>query len=1465
MIISCDRKLIDYITNPLIELVDFMELSILLSEMVLREQQQSGVIGCLSPFNVSIQWEERTANITGIGEVHPAYRSPEQSGRINCIPDERSDLYVLGVILYELLTGQLPFLPESGEDWNIVHISRKPRPLSDSRLEEGGPLQAVLMKLLSKSPEDRYQSVYGLLEDLSGCRDMLLSSGMRVPFEVGRLDIIRSLGLSDAWYGRSTAVERMEAGLEQVIQGRSVFLTVTGQEGVGKTTLVHRLQLNVNRRGGVFVEGDAQHLQQGTSYEPLLQAIRQWVHQLWSEPADVISQLKANLQAKYGRGAWEIVSLLPEAKPLFADEVEVSSDLNDKRSWERDGELLLDLIHCMAECKPPLVLFIDNLERIDPGTHAVIRSLVLERAVPGLFLIGAYRTEGAVTSTLVEPNQNQAGVASWIGERRCTNPEEQVALLPLTYEDVIQYVSYALHEESARIRLLARSIYDQTGGNPKAVRLLLESWLQEKRLGFDEKRRQWSWDPEVIRQMGDLEANIRLKEASINRLSDDKKELLIMAAAIGPVFRLSILAEVCDMEPAAVFHKLQEAEAEGLIYREDHAEEGDEQDSFYLFAHESIHQMAYAIDSGGNAHRHRKLGQLLQRHSPEWSGDAILMSIDHLNLASSILSRQEVWQLAEHNLQAGAKALAEGRYAKGKKYAENGLRLLAKEKEAESRELNVRLCLVLAWTEYMDGHPERARTILSDLNRSSGWMSRAERSRIWSPLIQFHTFVDNEKAFQFGQEALAAYGWKLREKSSLLSIAKEVLQTGILLRRKRDKPYRISDPSDEEYAELCLLVAQLFFPLLMQDRGALLELYARFIRFGLRKGVNESLTVMIGEYELIMQRVLPSYVQASPAAEWVFLQIANDSKFRNQYLLTFMGGISKQMDKPSEASVVLYKSMRQSLEAGDRDFANLALITCLVTHNGNLFALKELLHYFEKHMCQNANDKMMEMVHIAGSYLTALQDESLIESFVAISQASSSVDMEQRDEDNYSCGCRLEAAYLSGNYREALYWAKQGRTNELPLDRTRIQKQRLYEGLTLAAIFFEKDGIERKQIRKAIRLQLRKMKSWQGFLGSTSSAYLLMKAEGERIAGNPMSAVPGYLAAIERAKVEQYALIEGIACERLATCYRDDLISRTGAMIALMDASAAYAEWGITFKVTQIRSQHAELLDRVSTQQEALTSERDTRIDRTRVDKPRQNAPAERRGVVNVTEYELIQQLVDGPGKHKQVSWTTSLLDAVLQQSGADQGLLLSCRDGGFAIEAAGWDASEEEAASGMYAESILRHTVMTGKPLVLYDAIRSYWVKDPYIEAWQSRSILCMSIAVPGERTSYLLYLENRQLPGVFTDRDVKVLELVATRIIYVKLLKDEGGTEKTESATEALSSSASPTGQSELIDPLTEREYEILMAIAEGLSNREIADRLGIAETTVKTHVSRIISKLNVKRRGQAVVRARELGLIE
>lgn len=1441
----------DYIAESHTEQAEFIRLSILLTEMVYHVHQQTEVIGNLSPSNISIQWDRKLAILTEGIEWDKAYRSPEQTGRINRVPDNRSDLYALGVIFYEMLTGQMPVQPERAEDWDSVHIYKTPLLLSEIRQEWDGPLQSIIMKLLAKSPEERYQSAYGLLDDLKQCELMLVSSGQLVPFELGCLDKIRSFRLPDAMYGRSSAMKQLEDGVDQAAQGLQVFRWVTGHEGSGKTSLVHWLQPNIAGRGGQFVVGRIEYEQQGQvkPFEPLLQALREWIHQLWSEPNEVIMRLKDRLHGVFGQDLQAIVSLVPEIKLLSGDQsVETLTLTMD--DWSQYVELFPSLIRCFADIKPPLLLFMDSLQWADEGTHAVIRKLAYEETIPGLILIGAWRME-ELNCDLNRDALTLFTEPSWIIKRLRVHPEEHVTLLPLQYEDVRQYVSDTMVEDSARIRILSRLVYDQANGNPRSIQLLLKSWLREKKLNFDEKRREWTWDIEIIGNMGSMEANRTFMEASFADLSSETKLLLSMASVIGTVFRLPLLAEACDYKSQLAFHLLREAEAAGIICREDDAEPENGYEGLYLFLHDYMLQMAYAYDKEQNAHRHLKIGRLLQRKPSVWNDDTSSALIDHLNLGAACMEANELEQLPDNNLQAARKAIEAGNYAKGKRYAEAGLQLVSGG-EFGSGSLYVQLKLILAFNEFMDNNADQARELLLDLNIHDQELTRAERSQIWTPLIQFHTFVDDKTAIKYGQEALAAYGWSLREKVSKPSLIKEMVQTQFLLSRMRNELHQLPVNHDEEYKTICWHMVQLTFPLLTHNPEALIELYARFIRYGLKKGMNELLANIIMIYKMLLQRVLPHYDQVVPSVNLLPQTNKDKSKVWPNHYITFIGGLSMQLDKPIEASVHIDKAMRWGLKLGDTDFVNLAMITCLITHNGNLFALSELLKFFEDHQQQKSSDKTLELVQIAGNYLAALQDESLHNSFVAI-PASLSGAPEQPNEDNYSYCCKLEVAYLSGNYREALYWAKRGRESELASDWARIRKQRLYETLTLAALYPEANDQERKRIRRAIRKQLGKMRRWKGFLGLNSSAHLLMKAEWDRIGRNQLGALQRYTSAIIQARVEQYGLMEGVACERLAVYFQTIIMSREGATIAMMDACTAYSVWGITSKVIQIRNQHGDLLNYESMPREDQVLEMKPKSNRTSIGMLQYNTSEERSASTNIDE--LLQQIVTWSSKLNKDKWQDSFLEAALRQAGADRGFVLSCRDDSFHIEA-GSEQTLFGSGDSWYAESILRHVYMTKQSVALNDASISYYLKDTYIQAQRPRSILCMPIMVPKERSLLLLYLENRHVSCVFTDHDQNVLELIASRMIYSKLLQDE--------AEEAIAPAVTNMENQSLIEPLTSREMEVLSAVAGGLSNKDIAERLGISETTVKTHISNIFGKLGVKRRGQAVVRAKELNLL-
>lgn len=1475
------KPLRDYVAHSFISLEQFFALSISITEMVYDEHKQNVVIGSLSAANIYIRENGQAARLSNNPEDNEAYCSPEQASRMNRMPDERSDLYSLGVVLYELLTGQLPLQPEAVETWESAHIYRMPTPITEIRSDTQGLLEAIVMKLLAKASEDRYQSAYGLLDDLRQCERMG-QAGPRQSFEVGRRDRMRSLNLADAWLGHSAELEQLTIGLEQANQGKQAFRWVIGAEGIGKTTLVHRLQWKVVRSGGWFIEGrgvvrrkqDVSALQFMYTYEPVLQAIRQWIEQLWSEPVKVVDLLKEKLQAAYGQDeALAIASILPEAGPLLG----VTSK-NGATGKNNISVLLANLIRCLAVTKSPLVLFIDCLERADKGTHEVLRSLTMGDVTSGLLLIGACRIETAQGN---EPLFDDAFDFDWLSDRWHGNPLEQVLLLPLGYEELRQVVADAMLEPTARLSLLSQAIYERTAGNPRMIRSLLEIWIQAKQLAYDDKCHRWVWDQELTGHINGSELHLELIEESYAKLSTETLELLVTAAVTGLTFHPSFLAQVSGLKLEQVMFMLQKAEEQGIVFAEGEIQSGDTVEISYSFQNNYVHQAVYAAGGENNTHRHRQVGLLQQRH---WAEN--LDAIDHLNMAAEVMNGQEVRQLAESNLRAGRQALMDGRVSKAKKYVEAGLKLAKQQAapEAEADSLYVQLKLALVWVEYMCGNMEQARKLLYDLKEQGGKLDKAERIQIWRALIQFHTTTENEVAVQYVKEALAEYDWKLSERPSRFSIMKEVTHTRLMLYQYRNKIEHLPINRDEEYEALCGLMEQAFFPLMVSNAGTLIERYAQFIRYGLRIGMNEALANMIGSYEQMVHRVIPNFTPVIPFKSLASFQRLDGIRPSFAHQIEFVGALSKQLENPMEASAYVVKAIRRGLELNEIDFANLAMITFLVSFNGDLQTLSHVLDFFDSHMKNKSGDTVLQMVEETRSYVKALQDESELRRFIAIPEPDGHP-LAIAGENNYICGCKLEAAFLSGHYREALYWAQRGRETEMEEDWIRIRKQRIFEMLTLVALYPERNAGEQKQVCKNLRAQLGRMKHWKGFLGYNSAAYLLLSAEWKRLTTTPMDALREYMAAIKQARVEKYGLMEGISCERLALCYRHDLVSRSGAMIAMMDASTAYSHWGILLKVTQIREQHAGLMRPMSRLYEDFIVEGKPANEHALLQLPRLEIAEETQtaagGGKEVRKAESVWQIVDAIGKVAKQNWQMSLLDAALQQSGAERALLLRYTQDSFIIEAKLDMTAHQEtvpSSSSRYAESVLRHAAVTNHAVVLEDALQSYFLKDSYIQAHRIRSILSMPFAIPGDPSGVLLYLENSKIPGLFTEQDTKVLELIATSIIYCMLLEDRDGAFKSMQAArsegvtmaggvtrEAADEAAAAVDLHTLVDPLTRRELEILMALAEGMSNREIAERYGIVETTVKTHTSRIFSKLGVKRRGQAVAKAKTMQLFD
>ncbi|QSF46312.1 AAA family ATPase [Paenibacillus tianjinensis] len=1451
-------RLQELLDGTCMEVSFFLECAVALTKLVQSAHQKDKVIGCLQPGVLLVHREMKEAYLAEEGGENYAYLSPEQLSRSNpLLPDKRSDLYTLGILFYEMLTGRLPLQARRLEEWIHVHMAVVPAPLSGLRPELEGPLEEITAKLLSKSPEQRYQSAYGLLADLRQCISLLNTTGEIERFETGLKDRISQFRLPRRLFGREEQARELRAVVERASAGESGFVLVTGRAGSGKTSLIGELQLSFTREGGRFITGKCDYMNNEIPFAPILQALRRLLRQTWSEAPDKVEQLKARLLEALGQGAGIITEILPEAVRLLGT-IPLAEPLPPAEAALRFRRLLPAFIGMFAGEGQPLVLFLDDLQWADPDTLDFLRVFAEVEVTSGIAVIGSFRSE-TLEERMGSGDQNGASTA-WLEQmlamqRKPSSPLVQhIALEPLSYVDVRQFLSDIFEENSARVRLLAELLYHRTGGDPLYMHRLLDNLHREQCLYFDEARGSWEWDITAITALPEAPGLLQLIEQRIRLLPGDTVGLLGIAAALGYSFRVSDIASMSGYSLEDTLVLLQPAELESLISREESSPDIEAGGLVYSFLHDRIQQAAYGIvPEEEQAGLHLAIGRSMSR-STDKQAYSVFDRVYHLNLGSPKMDdRAERRALAELNLQAGLKSKATTAFAAALYFLETGLHLLGDE-EAVPGSLPYRLMLELPECEYICGYTERAAALLDRLMGLTGDL--LERSNIYRIRIAMYAYLKkDELAVKVGRKALAEFGWKLPLRPSHAAILKEVTLTQAALYRKRDQLTALPvnrDPHYKALSDLIMAIASSVFTVSLELSAVL---FSRFVRYGLKAGNNEAFAYILAGYGLVILRNKMSLYQKGK----LYIETASQlsAPFESTDLscrLDYIRGLARLQQNPQEAGDYFRQSVQHGMEAANLSFVSIAMLTSTVNHTGSLHSLSRMIMEYEILSRKLVDEVTLSIFRIAKEYVARMQGDTGFSMEAALPVQNNSRSEESlNNEIYYICTCETELAYLEGRYRDALVWVAQGRFNTFRQTRMQVHKQHIYHALTLAALYPDALPEERSSFRRQLTKQLDSLKRWTGYFGRDSSACLLIKAEIERIDGKRTAAAKNYELAIATARREGNGMMEGIACERSSHFYRA-AGSVAGADGFLADACRAYSLWGAEGKVQRLKERYPDLsLPSLLKAGEQAAAETATAImDREAVPEQRKEAP----------------NRFDGwPEPIERLDRISSFLESAVRYSGAVQGYVLNSDGKNFTVAAQSGNLEARVREDGtVFAESVVRYVVKTTEPVLLADAGRSSFAADPHIRKHPVLSVLCMPILFPGEAMTSVLYLENDLITGVFTLDGQNVLDFMIARMVYLHSVQ-RAGPQGNIYGQEPESAPAGPLEDPEdpLVDSLTYREKEILYSLSDGLSNKEIAERFGITEGTVKSHVFRLYGKLGVKRRAQAIARARELQLLD
>lgn len=1368
------------LTERGMDLFLFLRIAVRLSETLGVVHRKKIIHKDIKPDNIIVSREMGQVKITDFGiaslltserqeginldhlEGTLRYMSPEQTGRINRAIDYRTDMYSLGVTFYEMLVGDVPFLSDDPNELLHSHIAKKP--ILPVALRSGLPetISDIVMKCLSKNAEDRYQSAFGLQQDLQMCLQMLTNEGEITPFTIGQWDRSDVFHIPEKLYGREEDIRTLQTVHDRVCGGGREMLLVSGFSGIGKSVLVNEIKRTIAQERGFFISGKFDQYKRHVPYDALVQALTGLIHQLLMETEQNIEVWKQRLLRALGPNGAVLTDVLPELELIIGKQPAVPQ-LPPQETQNRFQMAMQNFLAVFTKKEHPLVLFLDDLQWADLASLNMIEYIMRNTATRHLLFIGTYRT-----NEVQETDRLLLMVEELILQQVSVS---RIELLPLSGEQLTEWILDTFQCEWEQGEKLASLVIEKTGGNPFFIKQFLETLYAEKCIVRDYESGHWQWDLDEIGGMEISDNVVDFMLTKIKQLPKSAQDVLQVASCIGSTFDIRTL-DVADGKPLQdTASDIQQAIEDGFILPEGMAykvllvieEAGDEYELpadlnlFFRFVHDRVQQAAYSLMSESTRQDlHLKMGRLLyKRAQREGMEEYIFNLANHLNEAKALITdAEERERLARLNLEAGCRAKASTAYEPALKYFVLGVSMLRGDAWQTQYQLAFDLYMERSISEYLCGNFESADCFFDLLLANA--QTPLEKASVYDiKAVLYANQVRYPQAIQYGVEGVRLLGINAPTEAS----------TGALLREVVQLKWRMRNKSMEELAQMPTLTdprLEMAMKLLLNMSGyayfidpKLYMLYnLQILNLSLRHGYTAVTATAFNAYAMLLDIVLGDYEggyrfgQLSLQGQERF---GDDSVlFRNKSYFGFATFILPWKEHGRHSIEHLRKVHQRALEEGDLLYAvysaNLSVHYKMMCGFPIEHTYREAQHYIDFIKRANIGDMMDNFLILHGT-LSCLKGSTA---------GRCSMSDGQFDEEAYVAKLRarpeMRSVYYTNKLRLLYLFDEYEAAYEVALDSDRTIKDYasqlqvpahyFYYALTMLALYPTKPrDAQKRWMRKIAKIQ-RKMKKWakhcpDNFLHK----YLLIEAEVARVMGRHQDAMKQYDQAIEAATEQSYLQDAAIGNECTAKFYLGKGRTKV-ARSYLLEARYGYVKWGAVSKVQDLERKYPLMLvaeTRAELPVTLLTSMGDSTYE-----------PIDLMTVVQSTQTISGELVYD--------TLLEQVVQIVAEQAGADRSCLLVIRDGELVLE-----AELDRAAERMQVGQGTSYKQCENLP---HSLIGRVWEsKEEAAYAENGKSVACMPVVNQG-RLVALLYLENRTTSRAFTQDRLEVVRLLSAQV---------------------------------------------------------------------------------------------------